>query len=186
MPDEINTESKRDLELEFFNKLSAYYQDGAGGGLSDVKTPYAKVLYVWLAFNEMRQKDDVGGGFTFHRIIPQCPVNSEGKIFPSDKLETGECKYVLDFLIETVGFYHDPERNLKIALEIDAMEFQKKTLDQMEKAKGKEIFLTKHGFVPMTVKGSDIFENPDKVICEIEELYWGTEKDELKRRKSKK
>ncbi len=185
MADEINSESNRDLELEFFNKLSVYYREESAGGLVDIKTPYAKILYVWLAFNEMLQKQKTAGGFTFHRIIPQCLLDSEGRIFQPGELDIGKSKYVLDFMIETVGFYHDPDKSLKIALEIDAREFQKKALDQMEKTQEKENFLIKHGFVPMIVKGSEIFDNPDKVICRMEELYWGTEKEELKRRKLK-
>lgn len=83
-------------------------------------------------------------------------------------------KYIVDFLIDlTVG-----EDCNYIVIECDGHDFHEKTKEQAQHDKERDRFLQMEGYPVYRFTGSEIFNNPLKVLKEIEDIIYAHSKVE--------
>ncbi len=181
----MGIEINRELEIQVFDQLMAdFINDTKGeGGYSEIESPFEKIFFVWLAMHEMRQKMNKNGTYTFFKIIPQCHLNDNGEIYEPNTWDINNTKFVVDFFIETIGFYYDPSKHLKIAVEIEGNGSIANPSDTTEENPELDAFLKKHDILIARFSEAEILNDPQNVILELEELYWGLENVYLKSKK---
>ena len=80
-------------------------------------------------------------------------------------------KYTVDFLIEV-------DENKYIVIECDGHEFHEKTKEQAKHDKERDRFLQMEGYPVYRFTGSEIFNNPLKILNEIEDIIYSHNKEE--------